>query len=183
MVGNYDDVYLGSIDLETATIESDNAVYAQLTQLVGSKNVAETARRIGIRSKLDGYFAIGLGAEAVNPLELARAYATFAYGGRRVDGAMFGNKPARDRRRCTERRAEALQRADRRSTRSPRPQAGIVNAILQKAVRYGTGKRAYLAGPPGGRQDRHDRELRRRLVRRLHAAARRSPSGSATRRR
>ena len=52
VVGNYDDVYLGSIDLEKATIESDNAVYAQLTQLVGSKNVAETARRMGIRSKL-----------------------------------------------------------------------------------------------------------------------------------
>ena len=93
VVSNYDDSYLGSIDLERATIESDNAVYAQLTQLVGSKHVAETARRMGIRSKLDGYFAIGLGAEAVNPLELARAYATLAYGGRRVDGAMFGNKP------------------------------------------------------------------------------------------
>ena len=48
---------------------------------------------MGIRSKLDGYFAIGLGAESVNPLELARAYATLAYGGRRVDGAMLGNKP------------------------------------------------------------------------------------------
>jgi penicillin-binding protein 1A len=36
VVGNYDDAYHGSIDLETATIESDNAVYAQLTQLVGS---------------------------------------------------------------------------------------------------------------------------------------------------
>ena len=45
VVGNYDDAYLGSIDLETATVESDNAVYAQLTQLVGSKNVAETAQR------------------------------------------------------------------------------------------------------------------------------------------
>ena len=44
VVGNYDDAYLGSIDLETATVESDNAVYAQLTQLVGSKKVAETAR-------------------------------------------------------------------------------------------------------------------------------------------
>ena len=47
VVGNYEDAYLGSIDLETATIESDNAVYAQLTQLVGSKNVAETAQRPG----------------------------------------------------------------------------------------------------------------------------------------
>ena len=93
VVGNYDDVYYGNIDLETATVESDNAVYAQLTQLVGSKKVAETAKRLGIRSKLDGYYAIGLGAEAVTPLELARAYATIANGGERVDGAIFGNRP------------------------------------------------------------------------------------------
>src|SRR4029079_9306664 len=83
VVGNYDDVYYGNIDLEKATIESDNSVYAQLTQLVGSKKVAETAKRLGIRSKLNGYYAIGLGAEAVTPLELARSYATLAHGGRR----------------------------------------------------------------------------------------------------
>ena len=93
VVGNYDDVYYGNVDLEKATVESDNAVYAQLTQLVGSKKVAETAKRLGIRSKLDGYYAIGLGAEAVTPLELARAYATIANGGERADGQIFGNRP------------------------------------------------------------------------------------------
>ncbi|MGZ8782306.1 MAG: PBP1A family penicillin-binding protein [Gaiellaceae bacterium] len=146
VVGNYDDVYHGNIDLETATIESDNAVYAQLTQLVGSKNVAETAKRLGIRSKLDGYFAIGLGAEAVTPLELARSYATLAHGGRRADGAIFGNRP---------RVIEEVTRNGRKRYNTPRPfnalsatQAGVVNQILQKAVRYGTGKRAYLPGRP-----------------------------------
>ena len=78
---------------------------------------------MGIRSKLDGYFAIGLGAEAVNPLELARAYATLAYGGRRVDGAMFGNKP-RVIDEGHRARPDAIQRADRSSRRSPRPRPG-----------------------------------------------------------
>ena len=110
VVGNYDDAYHGSIDLATATVESDNAVYAQLTQLVGSRNVAATAKRMGIRSKLDGYYAIGLGAEAVTPLELARAYATLALGGRRVDGAMFGNRP-RVIEEVAGARPEALQRS------------------------------------------------------------------------
>ena len=73
VVGNYDDIYYGNIDLEKATIESDNSVYAQLTQLVGSKKVAETAKRMGIRSKLDGYFAIGLGAEAGDAARAAPA--------------------------------------------------------------------------------------------------------------
>ena len=146
VVGNYDDVYLGSIDLEKATIESDNAVYAQLTQLVGSKKVAETAKRMGIRSKLDGYYAIGLGAEAVTPLELARAYATLAHGGRRIDGAMFGNRP---------RVITKVQERGRTRFNAPTTydalsatQAGIINSILQKAVRYGTGKRAYLPDRP-----------------------------------
>jgi penicillin-binding protein 1A len=146
VVGNYNDSYLGSIDLETATVESDNAVYAQLTQLVGSKNVAETARRMGIRSKLRGYYAIGLGAEAVTPLELARAYATLAHGGRRVDGAMFGNKP----RVIEEVKEPARKRFNWPTTFDAltSTQAGIINTILQKAVRFGTGKRAYLANRP-----------------------------------
>jgi penicillin-binding protein 1A len=146
VVSNYDNSYLGSIDLETATIESDNAVYAQLTQLVGSKHVAETARRMGIRSKLDGYFAIGLGAEAVNPLELARAYGTLAHGGRRVDGAMLGNKP-RVIAKVTE-RGRTRYNWPTEFDALTATEAGIMNAILQKAVRLGTGKRAALVDRP-----------------------------------
>ena len=146
VVGNYDDVYFGNVNLETATIESDNTVYAQLTQLVGSKNVAATAKRMGIRSKLDGYYAIGLGAEAVTPLELARAYATLAHGGRRVDGQIFKNRP-----RVIE---EIVQKGKKRFN-TPRAfnalsatQAGIVNSTLQKAVQFGTGTRANLPNRP-----------------------------------
>jgi penicillin-binding protein 1A len=146
VVGNYDDQYLGSIDLETATIESDNAVYAQLTQLVGSKNVAETARRLGIRSKLRGYYAIGLGAESVTPLELARAYATLAHGGRRVDGRIFKNRP---------RVIEEIAAEGKVHFNTPRAfdaltstQAGIINSALQKAVKFGTGKRAFVSNRP-----------------------------------
>ncbi len=146
VVGNYGDQYLGSIDLEEATIESDNAVYAQLTQLVGSKNVAATAKRLGIRSKLDGYYAIGLGAEAVTPLELARAYATLAHGGRRVDGTIFKNRP-----RVIE---EVVQRG-KKQFNTPKAfdaltstQAGIINSALQKAVQFGTGTRADLPNRP-----------------------------------
>ena len=175
VVGNYDDQYHGSIDLETATIESDNAVYAQLTQLVGSKNVAETAKRLGIRSKLDGYYAIGLGAEAVTPLELARAYATLAHGGRRVDGAMFGNRP-RVITEIVQERPERRQRAEgvRRAHLDPGGDDQL-DPAEGRPVRHGQAR--VPAEPPRGREDGHDRELRRRVVRRLHAAARRRRVG------
>ena len=60
---------------------SDNTVYAQLTQLVGPGAIVRTAQQLGITSPLKNYFAIGLGAEAVNPLEMARAFSAFANGG------------------------------------------------------------------------------------------------------
>ena len=60
---------------------SDNTVYAQLTQLVGPGAIVRTAKKLGITSPLKNYFAIGLGAEAVNPLEMARAFSAFDNGG------------------------------------------------------------------------------------------------------
>src|SRR5204863_4200964 len=92
-VHNYENSDLGRISLATATEFSDNTVFAQLTQLVGPSAVAGTAKSLGITSPLKSYFAIGLGAEAVNPLEMARSFSAFANGGRRIDGAAFGNHP------------------------------------------------------------------------------------------
>jgi membrane peptidoglycan carboxypeptidase len=90
---NYEGEYLGPINLVKAISVSDNSVFAQLTKLVGPTNVARTAHRVGITSPLQGVFSIGLGTQSVNPLEMARAYSTFANGGYRIDGKVFGNEP------------------------------------------------------------------------------------------
>ena len=147
-VNNYDDVYLGPISLETATIHSDNAVYAELTRLVGPAAVVKTAHRLGIRSPLNKYLAIGLGAEAVNPLELARAFAPFANGGYRIDGSIFGNAP-----RVVVGLAEGP--SGRMKPNSARPRRVLtrgtsrtVTALLQKVVSQGTGRHAALADRP-----------------------------------
>jgi len=92
-VHNFEGEYLGPIDLVKAISASDNSVFAQLTQVVGPQNVARTAHELGVTSRLDGVLSIGLGTQIVNPLEMARAYATFANGGYRVDGKVFGNEP------------------------------------------------------------------------------------------
>ena len=85
MVDTAQDPRLGRISLASATQYSDNTVYAQLTQLVGPGAIVRTAKSLGITSPLKSYFAIGLGAEAVNPLEMARAFSAFANGGNRFE--------------------------------------------------------------------------------------------------
>jgi penicillin-binding protein 1A len=141
-VNNYEDSYLGSVDLETATIHSDNAVYAQLTQLVGPRKVVEMARNAGVRSPLNEYFAIGLGAEAANPLEMARAFSTFANGGQRVDGSILGDRP-----RAVIRINSKENQPIPRRVLSPNKTA-LLNSMLQKVITEGTGRRAALPDRP-----------------------------------
>ena len=51
-VSTYDHSYSGWTSVESATIRSDNSVFAQLTVDVGPENVAATARRMGVRTPL-----------------------------------------------------------------------------------------------------------------------------------
>jgi penicillin-binding protein 1A len=145
-VTNYDKTYLGSVSLERAMVFSDNTVYAQLTDVVGPKAIVETAHQLGIRSPLKPYFSIGLGSLAVNPLEMARVYATIANGGRRVDGSLIGNQP---------RVIESVHRLRTGETEENTPQpvqvlgdgeATQLTEILQDVVRHGTGRRAAIPG-------------------------------------
>jgi penicillin-binding protein 1A len=80
-VQTYDHTYAGSISVTSATLRSDNTVYAQLTLDVGPEKVAEMAHRLGVKSHLDVVPAMGLGADAISPLEEASAFATLAAGG------------------------------------------------------------------------------------------------------
>src|SRR5215212_3194816 len=82
-VKTYGGDYAGRISLTRATLRSDNTVYAQLDLDVGPKEVAKTAKKMGITTKLDGLPAEGLGGLriGVSPLEMADAYATLAAGG------------------------------------------------------------------------------------------------------
>jgi penicillin-binding protein 1A len=143
-VRNYENDYIGSGDLVTATVVSDNSIFAQLTKLVGPGNVAKTAHQLGITRHLNPYFAIGLGADAVSPLEMARAFSTFANNGRRVDGALFGNRP-----RAVARISNAtgkLMDDNRPVYRAAltRDQDALLTSILEGVIRSGTGKRAAL---------------------------------------
>ncbi len=77
-VSTFDHSYAGRINLVQATWRSDNTVYAQLAMDVGPANIVRVAHAAGITSRLKPYPSIVLGSEAVTPLEVADAYATFA---------------------------------------------------------------------------------------------------------
>src|SRR5206468_827129 len=117
-------------------------VFAQLTDLVGPKEIVKTAHSLGIHSHLPPYFSIGLGSVAVSPLEMARAFATIANDGRRVDGSESGNRP---------RVVESVEhiRSGKVDENAPIPtpvldegQAELLTTMLENVVQEGTGKRA-----------------------------------------
>ena len=145
-VNNYEGSYLGPIDVAAATTHSDNAVYAQLTEQVAPASVSRMARALGIKSPLDEYFAIGLGVEAVNPLEMARAFSTFAAGGERIDGSVLGNLP---------RAIVRVQEGGRVDQNDPVPRrvldandAATLTSLLANVIENGTGRRADLGARP-----------------------------------
>jgi membrane peptidoglycan carboxypeptidase len=148
VVHDFENEYVGSANLTTATIISDNSVFAQLTKVVGPANVAKTARWLGITRHLNPYFAIGLGADAVSPLEMARAFSTFADDGARIDGHAFGNRP---RAIASVRDAHGRVVDDNRPVRRQILDASndaLLTNILEGVVREGTGKRAALSDRP-----------------------------------
>ena len=80
-VTTYSHSYIGAVPISTATLSSDNTVYARLTLDVGPENVVRTARQMGIKTKLQPVASVGLGSNSVSVLEMASAYATLASGG------------------------------------------------------------------------------------------------------
>ena len=174
-MNNYEGSYLGSIDLETATIHSDNAVYAQLTQLVGPQNVARD------------------GARRRDPQQAEQPTSRSASARRRPTRSRWRARSRRSPtaapdRRLDPRQPPARRDEDRQARRTSRAQrvlspdkTALLNSILQKVVTQGTGRaRRSRTGPPPARPGRP-----RTTATRGSSATRRSwpwPSGSATRR-
>ena len=89
-VNNYNDSYLGSASIATATTYSDNSVYAELGLQVGTENIAKTAHEMGIETPISTNPAMILGGleQGVSPLDMAHAFQTLAHDGQRVSGTM-----------------------------------------------------------------------------------------------
>ncbi|CAN5591903.1 hypothetical protein BH20ACT15_BH20ACT15_05660 [soil metagenome] len=96
-VNNYDDIYYGTSDLVSATLHSDNSIFAELgfgsqgLGRKGPKKVGKTAERMGISpDSFDTNPAMILGGidPGVTPLEMAYAFSTISRGGLRIGGEL-----------------------------------------------------------------------------------------------
>ena len=77
--------YRGEVSLREALAHSLNTAAIRLEQETGGpRAVIAVARRLGIRDRLPDDLSLALGTGDVSVLEMARAYATFFNGGRRV---------------------------------------------------------------------------------------------------
>jgi penicillin-binding protein 1A len=152
---DFEGEYQGDISLTKAFAESSNVIAAQLVDEVGAKEVARTARRLGIVSPLEEVSSLALGTSGVTPLELTGAYAAFANGGEGV--APFAILSIRDRtgKSLYERKPASLG-----PVMSPDNNVAMTKLMVE-TVTSGTGKAARLderpsAGKTGTTQDSHD---------------------------
>lgn len=172
---NFGSQSLGSITIEQATIQSVNTVFAQLVLKVGPEKVVDMAGRMGIpgpqwlprrsgckvtpgdpcRTRIDPVPALTLGTEEVVPLEMASAFATLA-----ARGEYRAPKIVSRVRRLVGNRQEPVRNKNGDIVPdgpSPAVQAmdpavaDTVNKILEKVITRGTGRRANIGRPAGGK--------------------------------
>jgi penicillin-binding protein 1A len=79
-ISNFDNQFEGLMPARQALAESRNAVAVWIAEQIGIQSILETAKEVGIRTKLQPYAITALGASEVTLLELANAYRFMASG-------------------------------------------------------------------------------------------------------
>jgi len=154
---NYGRSFNGPISLQNALRRSINTIPVQLAQLIGRDKIIETARMMGLKSKLRSTPSMPLGTSEVTVMDLTGVFATLANGGRdatpyavleisRPDGKLLYS---RDEQNIVP--AQVVE-ADK---------VAELNYMLNQVVEAGTGRRAQLnfadvAGKTGTTQEYRD---------------------------
>ncbi|MCW2868339.1 MAG: glycosyl transferase, family 51 [Marmoricola sp.] len=140
--------YGSAISLVTATEQSVNTAYSDLTESLGTdgpRQILNTAVKVGVPRKtpgLEANNAIALGSATISPVVMANAYATFANGGRHHE--VFTVKKVT---RASD--GKVLYRAPRKTNRALTGDvAADVTYALQQVVQNGTGRNALSLGRP-----------------------------------
>ncbi len=136
----------GTMRLRPATEQSVNSVYAQLIMKFGAEKVVETAKDLGITTKVEPVPAIALGGlrTGVSPLEMANAYATLAAGGDRAKVLSISSIEGPD--------GEVIVENAPKTTRAmAQDVAFLTTDMLRGVITRGTGRAASIGRPAAGK--------------------------------
>lgn len=143
-VVNEGDASWGNISLLTATEESVNSVFVQLSKQIGYQSVVDAAERAGIPAStpaLSPVRSVTLGVASPHVIDMAAAYATFADGGDAVSPTVLQQvRGAND--------GILLQLSPTVRQMFTPDVANTVNYALQNVITNGTGARAQALGRP-----------------------------------
>jgi penicillin-binding protein 1A len=154
---NYRGSFSGATSLREALTHSYNVVTVKILQDIGARYAIGYAEKLGIESPLSRDLTLALGSSAVSPLELARAYCTFANGGVRPTPIYITKIVDRDGRVLESVDPadfpDGLQDGQKLIAKSPErvisPEtAYLVTNLMESVVRDGTGVRAKVLGRP-----------------------------------
>jgi penicillin-binding protein 1A len=141
-VETYDHTYAGVESVASATLQSDNSVYARIAVDVGPENIVAMAHKLGIQTPLKAVPSLVLGSVGVTPLDMASAYATLA------DGGVYSKPMAITKVVLANGKvdADAGWGKPKQERVIPDWVASTVTQVLEENMLYGTGTGAHLAG-------------------------------------
>lgn len=154
---NSDGKYGGMLSLKEALAESINSVTAFLMKQFGPQAVVEIAKKMGITSRLDPYYSIGLGTMDISVYEMTGAYATYANKGVWTEPIFVT--------RIEDKNGVVLQDFVPRKVEALNEETAYVTlSLLKGVVEYGTGMRLRfrygltnpIAGKTGTTQNQSD---------------------------
>ena len=137
--------FAGETNVRTAFAYSINTVAAQLGNEVGFSSVAGMARRFGITTPINTNPSMVLGSSEVRVIDLTRAFAAVAGGGRSIEPYGITRVVTSD--------GEVLYQHEKPRSYQLVPDyvaAGITD-LLQTAVNTGTGRAAQIGRPVAGK--------------------------------
>ncbi|HTZ53011.1 MAG TPA: PBP1A family penicillin-binding protein [Spirochaetia bacterium] len=145
---NYKGEWHGRVLLRNALAESMNVPSLKILDGIGfDAAIQRASRMLGVTDpaeidrRFPRYYPLGLGVIYVSPLEMARAYSTFANGGREVEPVAIRYIEDRNGKIIMEPAKEAMARESRKGAAAQimSPQtAYIMTSILQSTIREGT---------------------------------------------
>lgn len=138
---NFEGVFYGPTLLRNALCKSRNLVTIRIAQRIGIPSIVERAKAMGIEAEFPTDLSVSLGSVPVTPLNLAKAYTTFARGGSWINPRFILDVKSAW--------GEEMYRSEPEVHEAINPQtAYIIASLMKEVVRDGTAWRVRRLGRP-----------------------------------